>query len=111
METVNSTNNQGLVDKSYFDGGLLSLIGWNILGFLITVVTIGICYPWALCLVYGWETNHTVINGQRLNFNGSAIGLFGHWFKWILLTIITFGIYAFWLKIALKKWKVKHTSF
>jgi len=111
METVNISINQNSVGESYFDGGLLSLIGWNLLGFFITLITLGICYPWALCMVYGWETNHTVINGHRLKFNGTAVGLFGNWLKWLLLTIITVGIYGFWLNIALKKWKVKHTSF
>lgn len=96
---------------SYFDGGLLSFIVWSILGILITVITLGICFPWALCMLYGWKINHTVINGKRLKFNGSAIGLFGSWIKWFLLCIITLGIYSFWLFIALEKWKVKNTTF
>ena len=99
------------MEESYFDGGLLQLIGWKLLGFLITICTLGICYPWALCLVYSWEAKHTVINGKRLQFNGTAIGLFGNWIKWLLLTFVTCGIYSFWLAIALKKWKVKHTEF
>ncbi|THB64509.1 MAG: DUF898 family protein [Spirochaetaceae bacterium] len=98
-------------DESKFDGGLLQLIGWSILGAIITVITFGICYPWALCMVYGWKINHTVINGKRLKFNGTAIGLFGLWIKWLLLSIITFGIYGFWVSISLEKWKVKNTSF
>ena len=77
--------------ESYFDGGLFQYIGWNILGFLITILTVGICYPWALCMVYGWRINHTVINGRRLKFSGSAIGLFGNWIKWFLLCIVTGG--------------------
>jgi uncharacterized membrane protein YjgN (DUF898 family) len=97
--------------ESYFDGGLLQLIGWSILGSLVTLGTLGICYPWALCMVYGWRVNHTVIGGHRLRFTGSAISLFGHWVKWFLLCIITFGIYSFWLGIALEKWKVAHTAF
>ena len=100
-----------MMPESNFDGGLLQLIGWNLLGALISVFTLGICYPWALCLVYGWEINHTVINGRRLHFDGKAMQLFGSWIKWLLLCIITLGIYSFWLGIALKKWKVKHTSF
>lgn len=99
------------MNESYFDGGLLQLIGYRILGILITFLTLGICAPWAICLVYNWETKHTVINGHRLVFDGSAIGLFGNWIKWLLLTIITIGIYGFWLSIALKKWKTKHTQF
>ena len=30
-------------EKSYFDGGLLQLIGWEILGGLVTALTLGIC--------------------------------------------------------------------
>lgn len=99
------------MENSYFDCGLLQLIGWRLIGTLITVVTLGICYPWALCMVYGWETKHTVINGHRLVFDGSAVGLFGSWVKWLLLCVITVGIYSLWLGIALKKWKTKHTHF
>ena len=100
--------NEGKVE-SYFDGGLFQLIGWKILGFLVTTFTFGICYPWAFCMVYGWEAKHTVINGHRLSFDGKAIQLFGNWIKWLFFCVITFGIYSFWLSIALKKWKTKHT--
>ena len=99
------------MNNSYFDGGLLQLIGYRILGFLVTFLFFFFCAPWAICLVYNWETKHTVINGQRLHFNGTAVGLFGNWIKWLLLTIVTLGIYIFWLSIALKKRKTKHTHF
>ncbi|MGB4984389.1 MAG: DUF898 family protein [Erysipelotrichaceae bacterium] len=95
--------------ESYFDGKLLQLIGYNVLGTLITVLTVGICYPFAVCMIYNWEIKHTVVNGHRLGFDGSAVGLFGNWIKWFLLTIITFGIYGFWLGIKVKQWKVSHT--
>jgi uncharacterized membrane protein YjgN (DUF898 family) len=97
--------------ESIFDGGLLQYIGWSILGSLVTAVTLGICFPWAVCMVYGWKINHTIIEGRRLQFNGKAIGLFGTWIKCLLLTIITIGIYGFWVPITLEKWKVKNTSF
>ena len=98
-------------EQSYFDGGLLQLICWQILGALITVLTLGICYPWAICMIYRWEAKHTVINGHRVKFTGTALQLFGNWIKWLLLTIITLGIYSFWLNIKLTKWKTKHTVF
>lgn len=97
--------------KSYFDGGLFQYVGWLILGFLITVCTLGICYPWSYTMVYKWKAEHTVIEGRRLKFSGSAIGLFGMWIKWWLLCIVTLGIYSFWIFISLEKWKTKHTSF
>ena len=98
-------------DKSYFDGGLLQLVGWQILGGLVTAITLGICFPWAICMIYRWEAKHTVINGHRLKFTGTAMQLFGNWIKWLLLTIITLGIYSFWLNIKLMQWKTKHTVF
>ena len=113
-QTVNVVVNTGDGQEgnvSHFDGGLAQLIGWTILGAIITSVTLGICYPWAVCMIYRWKIEHTVINGRRLRFNGSAIGLFGQWIKWFLLTIITLGIYGFWVGIKLEKWKVKNTSF
>ena len=61
------------MEKSYFDGGLLQLIGWRILGVLVTVCTLGICCPWTFCMVYNWEIKHTVIEVKRLQFDGTAL--------------------------------------
>ena len=99
------------MEKSYFDGGLAQLVAYRIAGTVITVCTFGICLPWAFCMVYNWETKHTVIEGRRLGFDGTAMQLFGQWIKWLLLSIITLGIYGFWVNIRLKQWKVKHTYF
>ncbi len=99
------------MNDSYFDGGLFQLIGWTLLGALVTIITFGICAPWAICKIYNWEIKHTVINGRRLKFDGTALELFGKWILWLLLIVITFGIYGFWINIALKKWKTEHTSF
>ncbi len=96
---------------SYFDGNLLQYIGWNILGFLVTLFTLGICCPLAIVMIYKWKTEHTVIGGRRLYFDGTAIQLFGMWIKWWLLCVVTLGIYSFWLVIKLEQWKVKHTHF
>lgn len=98
-------------NESYFDGGLLELIVWNIICALITIFTLGICFPFAICLLLKWEASHTVIEGKRLKFDGTGMQLFGNWIKWFLLCIITLGIYSFWLVIAMKKWKVMHTKF
>lgn len=99
------------MSDSYFDGGLFQQIGWIILGVIVTVLTFGICLPWAFCMQYDWEIKHTVIEGKRLCFNGTSIQLFGKWLLWLLLSLVTFGIYAFWIPIKLKKWKTEHTFF
>ncbi|MBR5302704.1 MAG: hypothetical protein IKU38_07710 [Clostridia bacterium] len=96
---------------SYFDGGLLSLIGWSLLAWLITIFTLGFGYPFAACMLYRWEARHTIINGYRLRFDGTGWQLIGKWIIWMLLTLITAGIYSFWLVIKLKQWRTLHTHF
>ena len=95
--------------ESKFTGGLAGLIGISILQFLLTVVTLGLGAPWAVCRKERWIASHTVIDGRQLFFDGTGGQLFGNYIKWFLLTIITLGIYSFWLTINMKKWVVKHT--
>lgn len=97
--------------ESYFDGGFIQLLGWIILGTLVTSVTLGICYPFAIIWLYSWEAKHTVINGKRLKFTGTAGGLFGTWIICYLLTVITVGIYGFYVPIKIKKWRESNTFF
>lgn len=99
------------MNDSYFDGGLAQLIGYQILGTVVTLFTLGICAPWAITMIKNWEIKHTVVEGRRLAFDGTAVGLFAQWIKWLILMIITFGIYSFWVNIAMKKWVTKHTYF
>ena len=112
MEEVTQVTNEVRNNSdSYFDGGVFELLGWKILGGLVTVITLGICYPLAVNWLYSWEAKHTVIEGRRLKFTGSAGGLFGTWIICILLSIITFGIYAFYVPIKIKRWREANTFF
>ena len=83
------------MQKSYFDGGMLTYILSYIISFFM----------------YKWEIEHTVIEGRRLGFDGTALELFGNWIKWFFLCIITLGIYGFWIHIKVLEWKAKHTYF
>ena len=112
MEEVTQVTNEVRNNSdSYFDGGVFQLLGWKILGGLVTVITLGICYPFAVNWLYSWEAKHTVIEGRRLKFTGSAGGLFGTWIICILLSIITLGIYAFYVPIKIKRWREANTFF
>ena len=96
---------------SDFDGGLLELIGWRLLGALITGITLGIGLSWAQCMIYNYEYSHTVYNGKRLKFEGTGGDLFVNRFKWIFFSIITFGIYLFIMPVRKQQWITAHLHF
>lgn len=93
-----------------FDGSAGTYIGTGILAFLITVFTLGICYPFAFVLRERWRAKHSYIDGRQLVFTGSAVGLFAMWLKWFVLIIITIGIYLFWVGPRLYRWRWENTS-
>lgn len=112
MENENTTTVASVQNtESYFDGGVFQRLGWKILGSLVTGITLGICYPFAVCWLYAWEAKHTVIDGRRLKFTGSAGGLFGTWILCLLLSIVTCGIYAFYVPIKIRRWRESNTFF
>jgi uncharacterized membrane protein YjgN (DUF898 family) len=93
-----------------FDGGAGTYIGTGSLCFLITVFTLGICFPFAYVLRERWRAKHSYIGGRQLVFTGTGLGLFAMWLKWFVLIIITLGIYAFWVAPRLYRWKWENTS-
>ncbi len=97
--------------ESYFDGDIISYIGLVVLTFLLSVISLGLAFPWVYCMTVRWTTDHTVIEGRRLKFVGTGAGLFGQYIKWFLLSIVTLGIYSFWLYIKLKQWETQNTIF
>lgn len=129
------------VEESYFDGSMWQLIAWSILAWLLTFISFGFAYPWAICMLQRWEAEHTVVDSHRLVFDGKGGQLFGLWF---VLSIIPLGIlilaigisrkfieveftgglvlvlilliavalcYVYFVRIQLKKWFVRHTHF
>ncbi len=100
-----------LNENSKFCGTVLGWFGINFLVFWGTVLTLGIAYPWLVCMRQRYIASHTLINGQSLYFDGRGIQLIGKYICWFLLTVITFGIYGFWLNIKMQKWITKHTHF
>lgn len=93
-----------------FDGGAATSVGTGVLALLITVGTLGICYPFALVLRERWRAKHAYIDGQRLVFTGSGRGLFRNWVKWLLLSVLTLGIYLFWVGPRIARWRWEHTD-
>ena len=94
---------------STWDGGVLDTVVNSIVASLIMTFTCGIATPWAVCYMYKFIIEHTVIDGERLTFDGTGGQLFGQWIKWMLLCIITCGIYGFWVAPRMYRWVASHT--
>lgn len=108
---MSQTDTPMSTENSYFDGNFWQRLGWIIVSRFLTVITLGLAYPAAVCMLLRWECKHTVINGRRLKFTGKGAQLFGKYILWWLLTIVTFGIFGIWLGLNMKKWTVKHTVY
>ena len=85
------------------------MIGTYILMVLISVFTLGIALPWALCIWQKWVADHTIIDGKQMVFDGTGAQLFGNYIKWWLLCMVTLGIYSLWLPIKFRQWTTMHT--
>lgn len=94
-----------------FDGGASTYVGTALLAWLITLVSFGILFPYALVLRQRWMMKHAYIDGHQMAFTGSAAGLFGNWIKWLLLSVVTIGIYLLWVGPRIRKWVWQNTSF
>ena len=97
--------------KSYYDAFFLFNIFNKFCCILLTLITLGIGYPFAVCIRERFEIKHTKYDGDELRFDGKGVMLIGKWILWWLLLIITFGIYLFFIPSRIKKWKAKNTHF
>lgn len=97
--------------ESYFDGGLLGMIGVSLVVAFVSFITLGFAWPAMWCYRLRWVYRHTVIGGRRLKFTGKGIQLFGKYLLWVFLSVITFTIYSWWIPIKYKKWEIGHVEF
>ena len=78
---------------------------------LLTAITFGLFFPWAITAIQQWIAKNTHIDGKRLVFKGTGGGFFGNYLLVWLLTIITFGIYSPWGFCRIQRWIVNNTYF
>ena len=99
------------LSKSVFDGKTIQLIGWYLLGGLVTCVTLGLLFPLALCWLLRWFFAHSTIDGKRLVFQGRAMSMFWKNLLYEFLTIITIGIFGLFVPVKWCKWIIANTHF
>lgn len=82
--------------ESKFKGGVLAIFLFPFWVTPFMVITLGLAFPWVICIILRWIFNNSTIDGKKLRFKGTGGGLFGRYIIWWLLTVITIGIYGFW---------------
>lgn len=95
-------------NNSYFDGGVLGMLGTNLLAALVTVVPF-VGPAWSKIIKLRWECRHTVVDSRRHIFAGSVGSLFVKYLLWGLLSIITLGIYGLFLPVKRMRWETENT--
>lgn len=111
IDNSEKTSKEELQSKSYYDDHAIPAFFAKIGRGLLLLITLGIAYPFVLCMKIAREVKHTKYDGYEMYFNGNGGQLIGKWIIWILLCIPTFGIYAFFIPNRIKKWVAKHTHF
>lgn len=85
--------------------GCFWLIIWTT---VLSVITLGLFFPWAASAGMQWVTKHTMIDGRQLCFKGTGLGYFANWLLILILTLFTLGLYLPWGVCRINKWVINN---
>ena len=98
-----------------FTGQGGDLLVTMLVGYLLSIVTLGIYLPWFLCNFQRLFLAKLAIledgnTAGSFSFAGTGGELIGQFLLGILLLIVTFGIYAAWFQVSLMQFFARHTT-
>jgi len=99
MESLN--NNKSNAYELSFHGTGMEYFGIIIVNWLLTVITLGIYYPWARARKIKYKYGSTELNGDRFAFHGTGKEMFFGFLKLIVIYILImalFGLFVYFLK-------------
>jgi uncharacterized membrane protein YjgN (DUF898 family) len=82
-----------------------------IVGYLLTLVTLGLYAPFWLNHLRTLMTGATRLGSEPFAYDGRGGELFKLYVKGVLLTILTLGIYWFWMQASVQRYYFSHTAF
>jgi uncharacterized membrane protein YjgN (DUF898 family) len=94
-----------------FDGDVTGYLGTRLAALLLTGLTVGFGFPYALVLVQRWNARHLVLGGSRMVFAGRPRDLLREWVVWWPCVLLTLGIYAFAVFPRVISWVWEHTDY
>ena len=99
------------IGKSGFTATVFELFSEKLLMMWVSLVTLGIAYPWLKCHYESFKASKTYIKGRRLVFVGKGGELAKKYFLWAFLSVITFGIFSIIVSDKMHKWVIDHTHY
>ena len=99
------------IGKSGFTATVFELFSEKLLMIWVSLVTLGIAYPWLKCHYESFKASKTYIKGRRLVFVGKGGELAKKYFLWAFLSVITFGIFSIFVSDKMHKWVIEHTHY
>lgn len=98
-----------------FEGTGLQFLGKMIIGGLLTLLTLGIYFPWFIIDLADWVAENTTVmapDGSRreVKFNGRGGEAFMVFFVSGLLTYLTLGLYGPWMISRASRFWAEHTT-
>lgn len=94
-----------------FDGDVAGYLATRLAAGILTILTLGFGFPYALVLVQRWNAGHLVLGGSRVVFTGRARDLFREWIVWWPCVLLTLGFYAFAVLPRVIRWVWDHTDY
>ncbi len=107
--------NRSSVTRGVYDGTGLEMLTTCILGFLLTLVTLGLGMPWYIVMLQRHVNSKTQLlptprGALKLDFDGTGGKLFVIGLVGGLLTLLTLGLYGPWWLASLIRYFTDHTT-
>lgn len=96
MENINSGSSNF---KLSFHGKGGEYFGIVIVNWLLTIITLGIYYPWAKAAQLKYLYGATALNNDRFAFHGTGKEMFKGFIKAILIFIVIFGVLFLFIRL------------
>jgi uncharacterized membrane protein YjgN (DUF898 family) len=93
-----------------FRGPLRDFITLFVGGSLLTLVTVGLYYPFFAVKQHAFMLSHSYLGNQRFEFDGRGRDLFGSYLLAVLVTLPTMGLGWLWFLAKKQRYLWDHTS-
>jgi uncharacterized membrane protein YjgN (DUF898 family) len=94
-----------------FRGRALDFVKIFVGGSFLSMITLGLYYPFFITKQYAFMTSHSYFGTQKFDFDGRGRDLLGPYILAFLLLFPTLGLYWFWFQAKLQRYFWDHTSF